>query len=430
MGSGIVAVFLAIGVFYTSLTINEIRFGGPIQQKNQQMSDLIADILPPPHYIIESYLEATLAMKDVRSHSALSERLGELEKEYRKRHNYWKKSSLSPSLKTQLIKETGEPAEQFWGEVNQTFLPAIRSKNMDEARQSYAQLTAAYKDHRKNIDTLVKMSATDRETLAAISEEQLSRAITAMIVIALGVLVTLGGALILLNRHALAPLSLTANTMCRMAEGEFDVVVDGAERKDEIGTMAAAIEIFRQASKAKVDRDRERADSEEQARVVQELAAGLQAMTDGNFTHRIVESFREDYEDLRVSFNETIDGLENILSRVARSAQSVHAGSSGIRVASNDLAQQTAQRVVVLEETTATMNEVTEMVSETARSAQHVNNSINKTHQAASKGSAVVQPVCYVNWWAWAICSGDQPTLHDDRGHCVSNHLARPKGGR
>ena len=36
--------------------LNEIQVNGPIYQRIVQSKDLIADILPPPEYIIESYL--------------------------------------------------------------------------------------------------------------------------------------------------------------------------------------------------------------------------------------------------------------------------------------------------------------------------------------------------------------------------------------
>jgi hypothetical protein len=37
-------------------TLNELKVNGPLYQRIVQNKDLIADILPPPEYIIESYL--------------------------------------------------------------------------------------------------------------------------------------------------------------------------------------------------------------------------------------------------------------------------------------------------------------------------------------------------------------------------------------
>ena len=44
--------------------LRELKVGGPLYTDIKLGNDLIADILPPPAYVIESYLEATLAMRE------------------------------------------------------------------------------------------------------------------------------------------------------------------------------------------------------------------------------------------------------------------------------------------------------------------------------------------------------------------------------
>ena len=64
--AGSVAIFatVAAAALYVGGTIGTISVGGPIADSNQQSSDLVADILPPPVYLIESYLEARLALEE------------------------------------------------------------------------------------------------------------------------------------------------------------------------------------------------------------------------------------------------------------------------------------------------------------------------------------------------------------------------------
>ena len=68
LSSAIIAfgIVLAIGfaaVVSTSLyALKELKVGGPLYSDIKLGNDLIADILPPPEYVIEAYLEATLAM--------------------------------------------------------------------------------------------------------------------------------------------------------------------------------------------------------------------------------------------------------------------------------------------------------------------------------------------------------------------------------
>lgn len=65
---GIAALsILLLGGVVTGFEINTIRIGGPVARANQAINDLRADILPPPAYIIEPYLEATLLVQDPAS---------------------------------------------------------------------------------------------------------------------------------------------------------------------------------------------------------------------------------------------------------------------------------------------------------------------------------------------------------------------------
>ena len=64
--------------------INSFHYGQIIRAK-----DLVADVLPPPAYLLESYLEANLAVResaDLDTHVAA---LAKLKKDYNDRHAFW-----------------------------------------------------------------------------------------------------------------------------------------------------------------------------------------------------------------------------------------------------------------------------------------------------------------------------------------------------
>ncbi|MDP3685101.1 MAG: methyl-accepting chemotaxis protein, partial [Ignavibacteria bacterium] len=52
----VVGISLMAFSVYTYVTINKIKVNGPLYKNIVQGKDLIADILPPPEYILESYL--------------------------------------------------------------------------------------------------------------------------------------------------------------------------------------------------------------------------------------------------------------------------------------------------------------------------------------------------------------------------------------
>ncbi len=76
--------------------------------------DPLADILPPPEYIIEPYLEATLALDDPSAVAQHRERLAALRKDYDARHQYWIPQEFDDNLRALLVEGAHKPATRFW----------------------------------------------------------------------------------------------------------------------------------------------------------------------------------------------------------------------------------------------------------------------------------------------------------------------------
>ena len=57
LGGWAILAALALALVVAGVGIQEIRFGGPQHRAEQQMDALEADLLPPPLYIVESWLE-------------------------------------------------------------------------------------------------------------------------------------------------------------------------------------------------------------------------------------------------------------------------------------------------------------------------------------------------------------------------------------
>src|SRR3954465_4835221 len=83
----------------------QLKVGGPLYDKIKLGNDLIADILPPPEYVIESYLEATLALNNPAGLAIHRDRLTQLKKEYDERREFWSKSDLDPAIKVKLVQD-------------------------------------------------------------------------------------------------------------------------------------------------------------------------------------------------------------------------------------------------------------------------------------------------------------------------------------
>ena len=93
------------GVYYW--TLNELKVNGVIYFEVIKNKDLVADILPPPEYIIESYLVVQQMVNEQAPEKLklLQSEGDRLRKEYEERHAYWGEESScrtgeGPSLKS------------------------------------------------------------------------------------------------------------------------------------------------------------------------------------------------------------------------------------------------------------------------------------------------------------------------------------------
>src|SRR6478735_10203408 len=120
---GLVTALGLGAVIATSVfALSQLKVGGPLYNQIKLGNDLIADILPPPEYVIEAYLEATLVLRDPSQLSAHRDRLAQLKKEYDERHQFWIKSDLDSALKTKLVEKSDSEVRRFWSALQDGLL--------------------------------------------------------------------------------------------------------------------------------------------------------------------------------------------------------------------------------------------------------------------------------------------------------------------
>src|SRR3954447_23267530 len=157
----VTALGLATILIVNDYANRQLRIGGPLYSQIKLGNDLVADILPPPEYIVEAYLEATLALHDPSRALAHKERLAQLHKEYDERRDFWIKSDLDPALKTKLTTKSDAAVQRFWSVTERELLPALGKGDSVAAEKSYAQLASIYAEHRALIDDIVNQVNTD-----------------------------------------------------------------------------------------------------------------------------------------------------------------------------------------------------------------------------------------------------------------------------
>lgn len=244
---------LTVSITIGGYTMEHIRIGGSTYDQINTSKELIADILPPPAFIVESYLEARLALADpsfVNSHKA---RIMVLRGKYEVRKSYWARAIGVPiEIRSKLTQTSGEVVQQFWTELDTNFLPALDRGNIISANKSLAVMGSLYEAHRRIIEGLVRDSGSYLGTIEgdALSQGNLLRNLVISSTIVLLVLISL--AVLLLRRYVTTPMLETSNYLSRLSNGDFETHVPYLSRSDEIGTMAKAIEHLRNASVEKL----------------------------------------------------------------------------------------------------------------------------------------------------------------------------------
>ena len=178
--------------FWAYNTMTAVKINGAQYQQIIQGKDLIADILPPPEYIIEAYLVA-LQMADEPDRSKLAqavERSKQLRKDFEERRSYWDKELAPGAIKTKLMDASYKPAMAFFEIRDHEFIPALQAGEVKKAKDLLRdKMAPQYEQHRAVIDEIVPLAAERSKT-----DEQAAGALIASRswqLIGLGVLILL-----------------------------------------------------------------------------------------------------------------------------------------------------------------------------------------------------------------------------------------------
>ncbi|MFM5373442.1 methyl-accepting chemotaxis protein [Aeromonas veronii] len=143
------------------ITLISISFFGlySVRSAADQMGqgkDVVADILPPPLYLIESQLQVyTLLHAKPEEREHLLQTLARLQQEFESRNRFWQESSLNEPLRELLLGEQKVQGELFWQLLNDKFVPAIKAGDLAQAGALAARLHTLYNAHRLGVDATV-----------------------------------------------------------------------------------------------------------------------------------------------------------------------------------------------------------------------------------------------------------------------------------
>jgi methyl-accepting chemotaxis protein len=249
----------------------------------------------------------------------------------------------------------------------------------------------------------------------------------------------------LIGRSIANPIAALTTSMGILAEGDYSAAIPGLERGDEIGRMAAAVEVFKRngaenerlrgeveaeraaAEQRRIEQDNlldravgeivaaaaagdltQRIDTAPLSGVAAKLGGGVNPLLDtigaaidevggvlaglakGDLTHRVTGDYRGVFAKLKDDVNTASANLADALRQIADSANTVRDAANEISVGSQDLSQRTESQAAALEQTAASMHEVTATVKQNAENAQAANQLALSARSTAEAGGKVV----------------------------------------
>ncbi|MCE9508544.1 MAG: methyl-accepting chemotaxis protein [Alphaproteobacteria bacterium] len=347
------AVFLlcvAASSFTLLHTLNTVKVNGPVYTKIRHAVDLTADILPPPLYLIETYL-TVYQMKDAVSgaeRKTLEDHLAQLEKDFAARQDYWKGTEIPGDIRDALNKGLTPEAEKMLETIHAAFLPAIRRGDKTAAEKALTEITTHYKAHRSGVDRLVSLATTGldgAEKLAQSTEQSsLTVAYAALGITALVALLGILGLMTVVAR----PLKFVTKGLGLLADGNDNVEIGDSIGNGEMPSLWRAVIGLR-----------ERIQREKKEAVEKQAETSLYAEGEKKKTmHALADNFEK-----------MIGGVINAISSAATELQST---AEAMSATAEETSRQSSSVVAASEQATANVQTVASATEELSASIREI----------------------------------------------------------
>ncbi|MDP4003060.1 methyl-accepting chemotaxis protein [Methylobacterium sp. NEAU K] len=284
------------------------------------------------------------------------------------------KKNWSEYLATYLTPEEQDIAKEFQSQLNQNtdninnIVGMLKSGAMKDFPVASANLLRAWEPTNAGIGKLAALQVREAKAEFARAEETASRSsILLLVCLGLAAIAVAYGIFTIYTKVA-RPITGMTETMTRLASGELDVQVLGVDRRDEIGAMARAVHVFREALVAKRAADAAAA-AENDAKI--RRAAALDAAT---------RAFQAQVSRTTNSLSAAATEMEATAQTMSRSADK----SASQSLAVSSAAEQTSANVQTVaaasEELAASIGEINTQVARSSDMAERAANDANETN--------------------------------------------------
>jgi len=328
---------LAIGIILLLATllvvIQALRQQKNLTDSAQQAfvgKDVVADILPPPLYLIEMRLVLSQAIEGTLPIADAVEIFNRLNSEYNARIEYWGKN-LAYGVEKKLLGRQHTAAKNFILEAQNAVVEKLKAGDIKSAQTNLAKVHELYLEHRAGVDESVAAG----NSLATDSVASFDR-----------------------NTKQ----STTILWLMTMASFAIGMVLILRNIKQIISPLAESAEFARHVSA-------------------------------GDLTHELSPCNKVEIADLQSSLLEMQKSLSKIVGDVRESTDTIHHSSTEIAVGNSDLSSRTEKTAASLQQASASMQHVSATVKHSAENAGQANQLAANAAEVAARGGEVVSQV-------------------------------------
>jgi len=355
-------------------------------------------------------------------------------------------SALSPRLADPMQKRAAEEAVQIGSRYLESFNRVVTAVN-DAQTLAFNTMAQEAEEFAALVDKVILAQTDARKTVLTAAQDDMDNTSTLMIGMAVGAFV-LGIAIALITaRSIVRPVVQMTGTMTELAAGNLTVDVPALANRDEIGSMAKAVLVFKENAiekkrmdeaererleaerrAAEAQRAREQAIGEEIATLIDAVSKGdlerridlagkdgfyrtmseginrltdtveaviadlgevLSALAQGDLNRRVTRDYQGAFERVKTDVNTTSTRLAEIVGQITQAAETIAAAAAEVSLGSSDLADRTEQQASSLEETAASMEELGATVRSNAENAQRANVMATQARGSAESGGGV-----------------------------------------
>jgi twitching motility protein PilJ len=335
-----------IFVLVSLYVIQQVKVTGPIHDNLVELSDLRADVLPPPLSALGSWAilnEANLAAKvgDIAKRDANLEQAAKLKKDFMVRAAYWRASLKDKELRN-LMEATITSGVTYYQIVNNEYEPAVRSGGKIDVEKPLLALEAAYVAHQKAATEFVNLLETRNDNLTYSSKRLVDIYTIVLIALALGILVFM----YLFGRRQIASVVSATGKLELDSQNNQEAILN---LLDEMGDLA-----------------------------------------DGDLTVKaqVTESITGAIAD---SINYTITNLRDLVTNINRATEQVNKATGQAQSTSSSLLAAAEQQTKQIADTSTAVTNMTRSILQVSSNAGQAAQVAQRSLQAASQGALAVR---------------------------------------